>query len=99
MVIHRVYNANSCKQKFVYKGGASEEGSGLLKVSHMTFGHMTFGHMTYNYMYYFCQVTIDPSGLFIATSGSDKIVCLFEFLTGECITKLYGHSGNFLQFT
>ncbi len=37
---------------------------------------------------------MDPSGLLIATSSSDKMVCVFEFSNGECIAKLHGHSGK-----
>ena len=38
---------------------------------------------------------MDPSGLLIATSSSDKMVCVFEFSSGECIAKLHGHSGRY----
>ena len=40
------------------------------------------------------QVTLDPSGLYAATSSSDKTVSLFDFYSGECLAKLYGHSGG-----
>ena len=37
---------------------------------------------------------MDPSGLYVATSSSDKTVSLFDFYSGECLAKLYGHSGS-----
>ena len=39
-------------------------------------------------------MTLDPSGLYAATSSSDKTVSLFDFYSGECLAKLYGHSGG-----
>jgi WD40 repeat protein len=38
------------------------------------------------------KVALDPSSSFIATSSSDKSLCLFDFYSGEVIAKLYGHS-------
>ena len=38
------------------------------------------------------QVALDPSSSFIATSSSDKSLCLFDFYSGEMIARLYGHS-------
>ena len=43
---------------------------------------------------YSLQVAMDPSGLYVATSSSDKTVSLFDFYSGECLAKLYGHSGT-----
>lgn len=36
----------------------------------------------------------DPSGLYIATSCSDKNICIFDFYSGECVATMYGHSGE-----
>ena len=44
------------------------------------------------------QVAMDPSGLYVACSSSDKTVSLFDFYSGECLAKLYGHSGIYLLF-
>ncbi|XP_043554434.1 mitogen-activated protein kinase-binding protein 1 [Chiloscyllium plagiosum] len=38
------------------------------------------------------KVQIDPSGLFIATSCSDKNLSIFDFYTGECVATMFGHS-------
>ena len=46
------------------------------------------------YLFLSAQVTLDPSGLYAATSSSDKTVSLFDFYSGECLAKLYGHSGG-----
>ena len=40
------------------------------------------------------QAALDPSGCFVATSSSDKSLCIFDFYSGENIAKLYGHSGG-----
>lgn len=40
------------------------------------------------------QVQIDPSGQYVATSCSNKNICLFDFYTGECVATMFGHSGN-----
>ena len=41
---------------------------------------------------------MDPSGLYVACSSSDKTVSLFDFYSGECLATLYGHSGTYLLF-
>ena len=49
------------------------------------------------YLYLVCpsfQVTLDPSGLYMATSSSDKTISLYDFYSGECLAKLSGHSGE-----
>ncbi|KFQ78037.1 Mitogen-activated protein kinase-binding protein 1, partial [Phoenicopterus ruber ruber] len=38
------------------------------------------------------QVQTDPSGLYIATSCSDKNLSIFDFYSGECVATMYGHS-------
>lgn len=38
------------------------------------------------------KAAIDPSGLYVATSGGDKVVCILDFFSGECVAKLHGHS-------
>ncbi|MEQ2264079.1 mitogen-activated protein kinase binding protein 1, partial [Xenotaenia resolanae] len=38
------------------------------------------------------KVQIDPSGLYIATSCSDKNVSIFDFFSGECVATMFGHS-------
>lgn len=40
------------------------------------------------------QVQTDPSGLYIATSCSDKNLSIFDFYSGECVATMYGHSGK-----
>ena len=40
------------------------------------------------------QVQIDPSGLYIATSCSDKNISIFDFYSGECVATMFGHSGQ-----
>lgn len=36
---------------------------------------------------------MDPSGTFLATSCSDKSISLIDFYSGECVAKMFGHSG------
>lgn len=42
----------------------------------------------------FPQVHVDPSGTFLATSCSDKSISVIDFYSGECIAKMFGHSGR-----
>lgn len=41
------------------------------------------------------QVHVDPSGTFLATSCSDKSISVIDFYSGECVAKMFGHSGGF----
>ena len=41
---------------------------------------------------------IDPSGLYIATSCSDKNISVFDFYSGECVATMFGHSGQSASF-
>lgn len=36
---------------------------------------------------------MDPSGMYVATSCSDKSIHIFDFYTGECVATMFGHSG------
>lgn len=45
----------------------------------------------------YIQVSLDPSGLYAAASSADKSVVLFDIFSGECVTKLYGHSGRVIR--
>ncbi len=40
------------------------------------------------------QVQTDPSGLYVATSCSDKNISIFDLYTGECVATMFGHSGK-----
>lgn len=40
------------------------------------------------------QVQTDPSGIYIATSCSDKNLSIFDFSSGECVATMFGHSGE-----
>ena len=51
-------------------------------------------HAGIGYLVSLLQVAMDPSGLYVAASSSDKTVSLFDFYSGECLAKLYGHSGT-----
>lgn len=42
------------------------------------------------------QVHVDPSGTFLATSCSDKSISVTDFYSGECVAKMFGHSGRCL---
>jgi WD40 repeat protein len=38
------------------------------------------------------RVQLDPSGSYAATSCSDKNICIMDFITGDCVSTMYGHS-------
>lgn len=40
------------------------------------------------------QVQTDHSGIYIATSCSDKNLSIFDFSSGECVATMFGHSGE-----
>lgn len=44
---------------------------------------------------YCFQVQLDPSGMFLASSCSDKSICIFDYESGENVATLFGHSGDF----
>lgn len=98
--VSRIFNISSGKQKKLYKGSLSEDGS-LLRVTYSsTENQKPFLLCTYTVyeLYNFCisawQVQIDPSGQYVATSCSDKNISIFDFYTGECVATMFGHSGN-----
>lgn len=35
---------------------------------------------------------MDPAGIYLATSCSDKSICIFDYESGECVATLFGHS-------
>lgn len=38
------------------------------------------------------RVQLDPSGVYAATSVSDKTICVMDFFSGECVASAFGHS-------
>lgn len=40
------------------------------------------------------KVSLDPTGLYAATSCADKSILVFDLTSGDCIAKLCGHSGG-----
>ncbi|KAJ3085934.1 hypothetical protein HK102_013673 [Quaeritorhiza haematococci] len=40
----------------------------------------------------FIKVSMDPAGLYAATSASDKCIRVFDFYTGVCVARVVGHS-------
>eukprot|EP00656_Telonema_subtile_P046391 TRINITY_DN5281_c0_g1_i5.p1 TRINITY_DN5281_c0_g1~~TRINITY_DN5281_c0_g1_i5.p1 ORF type:complete len:667 (-),score=143.97 TRINITY_DN5281_c0_g1_i5:182-2182(-) len=47
------------------------------------------------------KVQLDPAGIFVATSSSDKLLRVYDFFSGECLAKAGGHSEQItrLRFT
>ena len=37
------------------------------------------------------KVQLDPAGIFVATSGDDRYLRLFDFFSGECLCRVPGH--------
>lgn len=100
----RVYQLSTGKQKAIIKASTGDEGSLIkveaplalqptLSVSLPPLGSPSSPASHYRILFG-PQVTMDPSGLYIATSSSDKCVSIFDFYSGECLAKLYGHSGT-----
>ncbi|XP_026291187.2 mitogen-activated protein kinase-binding protein 1 isoform X6 [Frankliniella occidentalis] len=38
------------------------------------------------------KVVLDPSGIFVATSCTDKTLCVYDYYSGECMATMLGHS-------
>lgn len=38
------------------------------------------------------RLHLDPSGSYVATTSTDKNVCILDFHTGELVASMYGHS-------
>uniref|UniRef100_G3PG79 Mitogen-activated protein kinase binding protein 1 n=1 Tax=Gasterosteus aculeatus TaxID=69293 RepID=G3PG79_GASAC len=73
----RVFNISSGKQKKIYKGSLSEDGS-LLKVTVASIISPR-------------RFSLITSGQYVATSCSDKNISIL-FHTGECVATMDGHS-------
>lgn len=37
-------------------------------------------------------MVLDPSGIYAATSCTDKNMCIYDYYTGDCLATMYGHS-------
>lgn len=94
--VHRIFNINSGKQKKLYKGSLSEDGS-LIRVTFLGTTHAPSLYLQCVDSFFTLlssQVQLDPSGQYVATSCSDKNISIFEFNSGECVATMFGHSGN-----
>lgn len=103
--LHRIFNISSGKQKKLFKGSQGEDGT-LIKVraSSWALGQRTGGWdarwrrtSASHLLPAVCptpQVQTDPSGIYIATSCSDKNLSIFDFSSGECVATMFGHSGE-----
>ena len=38
------------------------------------------------------QVVLDQSGIYAATSCTDKNMCIYDYYSGECMATMFGHS-------
>jgi WD40 repeat protein len=38
------------------------------------------------------RLTLDPSGLFMATASVDKSLCIYDYFSGRCLARTTGHS-------
>lgn len=38
------------------------------------------------------KVVLDPSGMYLATSCTDKCLYIYDFFSGECLASMFGHS-------
>lgn len=104
--LHRIFNISSGKQKKLFKGSQGEDGT-LIKVRAQWDGCRAreWGHRGCWVERAQCflasssgvstpQVQTDPSGIYIATSCSDKNLSIFDFSSGECVATMFGHSGE-----
>ncbi|XP_075219511.1 WD repeat domain 62 isoform X2 [Lycorma delicatula] len=47
------------------------------------------------------KVSLDPSGILVASSCTDKTLCIYDYYSGECLATMLGHSelATGLRFT
>ncbi|XP_039299176.1 mitogen-activated protein kinase-binding protein 1 [Nilaparvata lugens] len=47
------------------------------------------------------KVSLDPSGIIVASSCTDKTLCIYDYYSGECLATMLGHSelATGLRFT
>ncbi len=38
------------------------------------------------------KVALDRSGMYVATSCTDKTLAIYDYVTGECMATMFGHS-------
>lgn len=38
------------------------------------------------------QVVLDKTGTFLATSCTDKTLCVYNYSNGQCLSTIFGHS-------
>lgn len=43
-------------------------------------------------MFALIQVVLDQSGIYAATSCTDKSMCIYDYYSGECMATMFGHS-------
>lgn len=104
--LYRIFNISSGKQKKLFKGSQGEDGT-LIKVRAQQNvlwarhqedeGARWTGTGASRLFLAVCptpQVQTDPSGIYIATSCSDKNLSIFDFSSGECVATMFGHSGE-----
>lgn len=108
--LHRIFNISSGKQKKLFKGSQGEDGT-LIKVRAQwdgcwarEWGRRVLGGEGPSFLASSScvstpQVQTDPSGIYIATSCSDKNLSIFDFSSGECVATMFGHSGEYSPAT
>lgn len=95
----RVYNVESGKHSKTFKGSLGEDGT-LIKVRHIS----PLFRKSLPFCELFLQVSLDRSGIYIATSCTDKSLSVYDYYTGECMAVMLGHSElvtgkNCVEFT
>lgn len=88
----RVYNVTTAKHSKTFKGSAGEDGS-LIKV---VLGTRTFFSSallkTIDTVLKLKKISPDASGIYVATSCTDKTLCVYDYYSGECMATMLGHS-------
>lgn len=92
----RVYSVNSGKNTKCFKGSGGDDGT-LIKVSVPDNMYKVLDVPCLLYL----QVSLDRSGIYVATSCTDKSLSIYDYYSGECMATMCGHSelATGLRFT
>lgn len=94
----RVYNVTTGKHSKTFKGSVGEDGS-LIKVvlgerererERQVHSNLQVALVTFNRTFRF--ILPDASGIYVATSCTDKTLCVYDYYSGECMATMVGHS-------
>ncbi|KAJ8956105.1 hypothetical protein NQ318_016559 [Aromia moschata] len=92
----RIYSVNNAKHTKSFKGSTGDDGT-LIKVLQSNPKRSWLCLLLVTQL----QVVLDRSGIYLATSCTDKSLSVYDYYSGECMATMCGHSelATGLRFT